>query len=216
MLKKLATKATLDGMARYAIPSDHALGVAMRDIQSVGKHFGKNHALAEELWKSGIYEARTLAAYVDEPAEVTAAQMDRWCRDFDNWAICDSVCFALFKRVPHAWGKVKLWSAKKAEFEKRGAFALLWALAGRDGEDEPFLEGLELIEAAATDERNFVKKSVDMALRATGKRSVALNAASIALANRLAGSEDATAKWIGKHALKEIDSPVLKKKLKGS
>lgn len=214
LLKKHATKATLDGMARYAIPSDHALGVAMRDIQAVAKHFGKNHELAAALWKSGIYEARILAAYVDDPAAITAAQMDQWCRDFDNWAICDTVCFALFKRVPHAWPKVKQWSSKKEEFIKRGAFALLWALAGRDSEDEPFFEALQIIERGATDDRNFVKKSVDMALRATGKRSVALNTAATDLAKRLAASPDPTAAWIGKHSLKELTSPAVKKRLK--
>ncbi len=212
-LKKLATKKQLDEMARYAIPSDKALGVAMNQIQKLAKELGKNHDLAQELWATGIYEARLLAGYVDEPAKVSAAQMDRWCRDFDNWAVCDTVAFALFKRVPHAWAMVKKWSTRKPEFEKRGAFALLWALAGSADDDAPFTEGLRLIEAAATDERNFVKKAVDMALRATGKRSRSLNAAAAALAKRLAGSADPTAAWIGKHSLKELSSPAVLKRL---
>jgi 3-methyladenine DNA glycosylase AlkD len=206
-LKGLGTKKNLEGMGRYAIPSDNAFGVAMNQIQKLAKELGKNHELAQELWASGWYEARTLAAYVDEPARVSAAQMDRWCRDFDNWAICDTVCFALFKRVPGAWPKVKQWATRKPEFEKRGAFALLWAFAGSADDDAPFTEGLRLIEAAATDERNFVKKAVDMALRATGKRSPALHAAAVNLCKRLAASADPTAAWIGKHSLKELSSP---------
>jgi 3-methyladenine DNA glycosylase AlkD len=193
-------------MARYAIPSDHAFGVAMRDVQAVAKALGKNHALAAELWASGWYEARLLACYVDNPAEVTVKQMDDWCRDFDNWAIVDTVCFALFKRVPHAWRKVEAWASKKDEFARRGAFALIWALAGGDGEDEPFYRGLELIEQAATDERNFVKKSVNMALRATGKRGLSLHKAAVETAKRLAGSENPAARWIGRDALKELES----------
>jgi 3-methyladenine DNA glycosylase AlkD len=205
-LRERATQATLDGMARYAIPSDHAFGVAMRDVQAVAKALGKNHALAAELWASGWYEARLLACYVDDPAAVTAKQMDDWCRDFDNWAIVDTVCFALFKRVPHAWRKVEAWAPKKDEFARRGAFALIWALAGGDGEDEPFYRGLELIEQAATDERNFVKKSVNMALRATGKRSQPLHKAAVATAKRLASSENPAARWVGRDALKELES----------
>jgi len=212
-LKDHATKATLDGMARYAIPSDNAWGVAMRDVQALAKLIGKNHDLAAQLWASGRYEARLLACYVDEPARVTAKQMDAWCRDFDNWAIVDTVCFALFKRVPYAWNKLQQWSSKKEEFIKRGAFALLWALAGSADDDEPFFQGLQLIEKAATDERNFVKKSVNMALRGIGKRSQPLHTAACDVAKRLAGSGDATARWIGKDALKELSSAAVLKRL---
>ncbi|RYD66059.1 MAG: DNA alkylation repair protein [Verrucomicrobiaceae bacterium] len=206
-LKERATQATLDGMVRYAIPSDHAFGVAMRDVQAVAKSLGKDHKLAAELWASGWYEARLLACYVDDPAAVTAKQMDNWCRDFDNWAIVDTVCFALFKRSPHAWGKVEAWASRKDEFQRRGAFALIWALAGGDGDDKPFSRGLELIEQAATDERNFVKKSVNMALRAIGKRSLPLHKAAVATSKRLAASGNPVARWIGKDALKELEGP---------
>ncbi|MCW1914317.1 DNA alkylation repair protein [Luteolibacter sp. GHJ8] len=212
-LKSEATTKDLEGMARYAIPSDKAFGVAMNKIQKLAKEIGKDHELAAALWESGWYEARILAGYVDEPARVTPAQMDRWCREFDNWAICDSICFALFKRVPFAWDKVRAWATRKDEFGKRGAFALIWALAGSADEDEPFYEALPLIEAAATDERNFVKKSVDMALRAIGKRSLALNKAAVATAKKLVKSADATAMWIGKHALKELESESVRKRL---
>lgn len=212
-LKEHATKATLDGMARYAIPSDHALGVAMRDVQALAKIVGKNHTLASELWASGVYEARLLACYVDDPSQVTSRQMDAWARDFDNWAIVDSLCFALFKRVPQAWSKVGQWATKKEEFIKRAAFALIWALAGSADEDAPFFDALPLIEKASTDERNFVKKSVNMALRAIGKRSRALNAAACELASRLAASDHPSARWIGKDALKELSSAAVVKKL---
>lgn len=204
-LKSRATKATRDGMARYAIPSDHAYGVAMRDIKALGKSLGRNHALALALWSTGVYEARMLASFVGDPAKLTPAQMDRWCRDFDNWAFCDALSFNLFDRSPHAWSKVAQWSRRRNEFEKRTAFALLWSLALHDksSPDERFLEGLALIEREATDARNFVKKAVNMALRAIGRRR-SLRAAAIDVARRLAESEDATARWVGRDALREF------------
>ena len=113
----------LAGMARYGMPAENALGVAVGDIQLAGKLLGRDHALAAALWKTGGYEARMVAAYVDEPGRVTAAQMDRWVRDFDSWGICDTVCFVLFDRTPHAWAKVEAWSDRPEEFVKRAAFA---------------------------------------------------------------------------------------------
>ncbi|HEX9391859.1 MAG TPA: DNA alkylation repair protein [Usitatibacteraceae bacterium] len=208
-LKRHGSKATLDGMARYAIPSDKAYGVAMKDIKALGKQLGHNHALALALWDTAVYEARMLASFVGDPAKLTSAQMDRWCKDFDNWAFCDAMCFNLFDRTPHAWAKVAEWSGKRNEFEKRTAFALLWSLTVHDKRagDEPFLQGLKLIEGAAGDERNFVKKAVNMALRAIGKRNPALRAAAVETARRLAASADATARWVGKDALRELTGP---------
>ena len=130
--KQHASEKTRVGLARFAIPSEHALGVTVRDLRLLAKQLGRNHALAAALWQTGIYEARMLTAFIDEPARVTPAQMDRWSRDFDNWAICDTLCFALFDRTPHAWAKVAQWSKRSNEFEKRAAFALLWALAAHD------------------------------------------------------------------------------------
>ena len=160
-------------MARYAIPSDNAYGVAMKDIKAFGKELGQRHDLATALWDTGVYEARMLTSFVADPTSLTSAQMDRWCKDFDNWAICDAMCFNLFDRSPHRWEKVKKWSASRDEFQKRTAFALLWSLTVHDKQatDEQFINGLDLIERAATDERNFVKKAVNMALRAVGKRN---------------------------------------------
>jgi 3-methyladenine DNA glycosylase AlkD len=208
-LKRQATKATRDAMARYNIPSDNALGVPMRDIQAVAKRLGKDHDLALALWGTGWYEARLLASYVDEPDRVTAAQMDRWCRDFDNWGVCDTVCFALFDRTPHAWRKVEQWAGRREEFVKRAAFALLWGLTVHDKQagDEPFERGLALVEQAAADDRHLVKKAVNMALRAIGKRNRTLNAASVVVARRLAASTEPSAAWVGKDALRELSSP---------
>ena len=214
-LKSHSRKATLDGMARYAIPSDRAYGVAMKDIKALGKLLGTNHELAIALWSTGVYEARMLASFVGDPSRLTPAQMDRWCKDFDNWAFCDAMSFNLFDRSPHAWAKVAEWSNRRKEFEKRTAFALLWSLTVHDksAPDERFVHGLTLIEREAEDARNFVKKAVNMALRAIGKRNRNLNAAAVAVAQRLAASDDATAKWIGKDALREITSPRVTKRL---
>ncbi len=144
--------------------------------------------------------------------------MDRWCRDFDNWAICDSLCFHLFDRTPHAFAKVAAWSNQRDEFVKRAAFALLASLALHDktAGDEPFLASLPLIERAATDERNFVKKGVSWALRGVGRRNVALNAAAVELARRLCDSSSAAARWVGRDALKELTSAAVVGRLKGA
>jgi 3-methyladenine DNA glycosylase AlkD len=206
LLKRHADGATLDGMARYAIPSDSAIGVPVNKIQLVARQIGRNHDLAGALWNAGWYEARMLAVFLDEPDEVTSAQMDRWCRDFDRLAICDTACFHLFDRTAHAWSKVTKWSSRRDEFVKRAAFALMACLAlhDRTTADEAFADFLPLIESAATDERNFVKKGVNWALRAVGRRNYALNAAAISVAQRLADSPDATPRWIGKDALRDL------------
>ena len=133
-LRSHATKATRDGMARYNVPSDKAFGVSMKNIQVLAKQLGRDHALAAALWETGWYEARMLTAYVDEPERVTSAQMDRWSRQFDNWAICDTLAFALWDRTPHAWTKVEQWAGRREEFIKRTAFALLWSLSVHDKE----------------------------------------------------------------------------------
>jgi 3-methyladenine DNA glycosylase AlkD len=215
-LKSHSTKANLEGMSRYAIPSDNALGVAMRDIKALGQKLGRNQELAAALWNTGVYEARMLASFVGDPAKITPAQMDRWCKDFDNWAFCDAMSFNLFDRTPHAWAKVVEWSSKRKEFEKRTAFALLWSLTMHDkrASDEQFIRGLALIERESVDERNFVKKAVNMALRAIGKRNRALNIAAVAVARRLSDSEDSTAKWVGKDALRELTSHGVRKRIK--
>jgi 3-methyladenine DNA glycosylase AlkD len=205
-LKRLATTAYRDGLARYAIPADNAFGVPVGKIRDLGKSLGRDHALAAGLWVTGLYEPRLFACFVADPGELTAAVMDRWCKDFDSWAICDTACFHLFDRSPHAWKKVAAWSRRKPEFEKRAAFALLASLALHDKTcaDEPFGKGLLLIERESTDPRNFVKKGLNWALRAIGGRNAALRAAAVELAKKLAASPDSTARWNGKDALRQL------------
>lgn len=214
-LKSMASTKVRDGMARYGIPAHNALGIAVGDLKKLAKQLGRDHGLAEELWRTNIYEARMLATFIDDPEQVTAAQMDRWCRDFDSWAICDTACFALFDRAAHRWKKVDAWATRKQEFIKRAAFAMLASLTVHDkeAEDELFANGLTLVEQAAGDDRNFVKKAVNWALRSIGKRSARLHAAAVALASRLAESEDPAPRWIGKDALRELSSPAVTKRV---
>jgi 3-methyladenine DNA glycosylase AlkD len=214
-LEQHASKATRDGMARYGVPSDHAVGVTMANMKVLARQLGPSHEIAAALWTTGVYEARMVAALVDEPARVTPAQMDRWAKDFDNWGICDTVCFALFDRTPHAWKKVAQWRDRREEFVRRASFALLWGLTVHDKQagNPAFVEGLRFIEHAATDERHFVKKAVNMALRAVGKRNAALNKSATTVAQRLAKSESAAAAWVGKDALRELTSPALARRL---
>lgn len=205
-LKRHGTKRNRDGMARYAIHSGNAFGVSVADIRVLAKRLGRNHELAAALWDTGWYEARMLTSFVAEPARVTPAQMDRWCRDFDSWAICDSMCFHLFDRTPHAWKKVAEWSDRPEEFVKRAAFALLASLAlhHKDAPDKPFLESLRFIERAAADERNFVKKGVSWALRGVGRRNATLNAAAVKVARRLVESPEAASRWVGRDVLRDL------------
>src|SRR6187431_2028842 len=186
-LARKGSKKNALGMARYGIVADKVFGVSVGTLRQYAKEVGKSHDLALALWDTGWYEARMLAAFVDEPARVTPAQMDSWCKDFDNWAICDTVCFHLFDRTPHAYAKVKAWSNRKPEFERRAAFALLASLALHDkkAEDALFLPAFALMDRAADDERNFVKKAVVWALRGVGERSSELHARAMSLAKQL-------------------------------
>jgi len=206
-LKRMANPRIREEMkTRYGIVTKDAFGIRMSELQRVAKQLGRDHKLALALWDTGNYEARTVAAFVAEPERLTPALMDRWCRDFDNWGICDTVCFKLFDQLPHAFDKVAQWARRKDEFQKRAAFALLACLAlhNEPAEDQAFIELLPLIETAATDERNFVKKGVSWALRAIGVRSSGLKSAATALARRMAASEDSPSRWIGKDALRSL------------
>jgi 3-methyladenine DNA glycosylase AlkD len=214
-LRKLGSKSVRDGMLRYGIPNENAFGVSVGKIQKLSKELGRNHELALALWETGFYEARMLAAFVDDPKLVTRAQMDRWCKDFDNWGIVDTVCFKLFDVTPHAWKKVEQWSKRRDEFQRRAAYALLACLGVHDKQatNEKFIACFPLIEAAATDERNFVKKGVSWALRVIGRRNLELNNAATELAQRLADSPDPTSRWLGKEALREFKRPVVRRQL---
>jgi 3-methyladenine DNA glycosylase AlkD len=205
-LKRTGTKKSRHGMKRFGLPSEHAFGVPVGRLQARARQIGRNHELAQAVWESGSFEARLLAAYIGEPERLTSAAMDRWCRDFDNWGVVDTVCFVLFDKSPLAWKKVESWARRRGEFEKRAAFALLASLSLHDktATDARFLRLLPLIERAATDERNFVKKGVSWALRATGRRSPALRVAAVELATRLAASTDPTARWLGRDGLRDL------------
>lgn len=205
-LRGLSTAKDRANLARFGIEAPTALGVSMANIQKLAKRLGRDHALAGELWDTGVYEARLLCAFIEDPQRVTAAQMERWCKQFDNWAVCDTLCFKLFDQTKHAWTKAEAWCKRTAEFEKRAGFALLATLAGHDREssEDRFVASLAWIEAGAADERNFVKKGVSWALRRVGMRGPKVKKAALALAARLAASGHAGARWVGRDALRDL------------
>jgi len=207
-LERRRSKRVVQGMARYGIPSQGAFGVPMGMLQKEAKRLGKDHALALALWETGRYEAKLLAALVDDPRQVTRRQMNAWAHDFSSWADCDTVCFTLFDRTPYAWEKAPQWANSPREFVKRAGFALMACLALHDkaAPDAKLRAFLPLVEKGARDERNFVKKGVSWALRGIGRRSLTLHAPALALATRLAQSEEAGCRWVGKDALRELSS----------
>ena len=208
-LERKGSRRAIDGMARYGIVAARAYGVSMGTLQNLAKQLGQDHQLALELWDSGWYEARLLAALVDDPELVTRRQMNAWAASFENWADCDTACFKLFDRSPFAWDKAVQWSASPREFVKRGGYVLMACLAQHDktAPDGAFLGFLPLIEQGAQDERNFVKKGVNWALRGIGRRNLALNRAALEVARRLARAQEAAPRWVGKDALRELASP---------
>ncbi len=214
-LKAAGSRKQRDGLLRYGIVAPKAFGVSVGTLHELARRAGRDHDLALALWETGWYEARMLTAFIDEPGRVTSAQMDRWAADFDNWAICDTLCFHLFDRAPARWRKVAPWCRRREEFVRRAGFALLACLAAHDREapDSAFLRHLPLIERGATDERNFVKKGVSWALRLVGRRSPAVHAASMKLAARLAASPDPSARWVGGDALRDLGKPAVRKRL---
>jgi len=214
-LERRGTRRNIEGMARFGITSAKAFGVSMATMRPLVRRLGHDHALAQALWRTRWHEARILASFIDEPARVTAAQMDKWARDFDNWAVCDSVCFHLFDRTPHAWEKAVQWSRQDPEFIKRAAFALMAGLTVHDkhSPDPAFVRLLPIIERGARDPRNFVKKAVSWALRQIGKRNLTLNGAAIAVARRLAAADQAAPRWVGKDVLREIAGPAVRQRL---
>lgn len=214
-LKAKSSAKVRDGLARYGIPSDRALGVSMKQVQELARQLGRDQALAEAFWATGVYEARLLTAYLGEPEKLTPKLLDAWCRDFDNWAVVDTLCFVLLDRSPVSWGKVVPWTRRRDEFQRRAGFVLIACLAAHDetATDDQFLELLPVIESGATDERNFVKKGVSWALRMAGRRSMTLNTAALSVARRLATSGELAARWIGKGAIKELTQPAVLKRI---
>jgi 3-methyladenine DNA glycosylase AlkD len=205
-LERNAKRRNIEAMARYGIPSTNAVGVTVGEVKAYARRIGRDHELALQLWPSGIYEARILAAFVGESAKVTGRLMDSWAADFDSWAIVDTVCFHLFDRAPPAWKKVHGWAGARAEFRKRAAFALLWGLAVHDkaAADAKFRACLPLIEKASRDDRLYVKKGIDMALRAVGKRNAKLRAAAREVAGRLRASDHPAQAFIGRSTLRAL------------
>lgn len=206
-LQARASRKNVEGMARFGIVAKKALGVPVGEIRAIAKGIGRDRALAAALWRTGIYEARLLACFVEDPAKITPAQMNRWAAAFDNWAICDTACFHLFDKSPHAFDRVHAWAADEREFVRRAAFALLASLALHDKArpDADFLKALPLIERTADDGRNFVKKGVSWGLRGIRHRkSLPLKAAALAMARRLSTSTNPVQRWIGNDALRDF------------
>lgn len=207
-LKSLANPENVAGMARYGISSRNTLGVSIPTLRRMARQIGCDHGTALELWASGIHEARILAGFVADPGQATAKLLEEWAADFDSWDVCDQVCSAFFDRTRMARAKALQWSRRRAEFVKRAGFVLMAAIAVHDkgAEDALFETFLPAIRRGADDERNFVKKAVNWALRQIGKRNCRLHGQALALARELAGSESRSARWIGRDAQQELES----------
>ena len=205
-LKTLANPEAVAGMAKFKVGGQHTLGISIPQVRKLARDIGRNHALAGQLWASGIHEARILASMIDPPNSVTEAQLEAWVKDFDSWDVCDQSCLNLFRRTPWAYQKTEEWSQRPEEFVKRAAFALMATLAVHDKKaaDTVFLDFLPLIKQAADDERNFVKKAVNWALRQIGKRNAALNRAAVQAAEEMQRLESKSARWIAADALREL------------
>jgi 3-methyladenine DNA glycosylase AlkD len=204
-------------MAQFGIGVENAFGgIRVPVLRRLAREIGKNHRLAEELWKSGIHEARHLAAMIDEPARVTEAQMERWVKKFDSWDVCDGCCLNLFAKTPFAFRKSIEWSRRKEEFVKRAAFSLMAVLAvhHKTLADEKFEKLLSVIKRESGDQRNFVKKAVNWALRQIGKRNLRLNAAAIETAEEIGEIDSRSARWIAADALRELKSDAVQKRLR--
>jgi 3-methyladenine DNA glycosylase AlkD len=216
VLKEKARPNQIEGMQRFGMATEGRMGLAIPEIRAIAKSLGRDHHLALGLWETGIAEARILASMVDSPKEVNAAQMDAWVKDFNSWDVCDQVCMNLFEKTSLAWEKVVEWSERDEEYVKRAAYALLACLAWHDkrASDEQFIRLFPVIRNGTTDERNFVKKAVNWALRNIGKRNRSLNRAAIELAREIQQIESRTARWIAADAIRELESEAVKKRLK--
>ena len=215
-LHRLANPANVRGMARFGIASEHVLGISVTELRKLAREIGKSHSLALALWKTGIFEARALAAMLEEPARVSERQMEKWARAFDNWAICDECCGDLFDKTPFAWQKALEWSGRSGEFEKRAGFSLMAALARHDREaaHAQFKPFLAAIRRESGDPRNFVRKAVNWALREIGKRNLSLNRAAIAEAHAIRALGTTSARWIAADALRELQGAAVQARLR--
>lgn len=216
-LRGLAEPESRAGMARFGINTDHALGLSMPVLRATARLVGRNQTIAEELWRSGLHEARILAALVAEPAACDAALLERWAEDLDSWDVTDQFCLILVRRTAEPYRLIRPWCARPETFVRRAGFALIACLAVHDkgAPDDRFLPLLPVIEAAADDDRNFVKKAVNWALRQIGKRNAGLNRAAVDCAEALAARPGRSARWIGRDALRELTSEKVQRRLSG-
>jgi 3-methyladenine DNA glycosylase AlkD len=215
-LKRTGSPKAAAGLSRYGLPTENAYGISVATLRKYARDAGTDHDLALRLWKTGSLDARILASFLGDPERLTLTQMNAWCRDFDNWGTTDTACFALFDRSPLAWKVVAPWAKQKGEFQKRAGFVMIACLAAHDktAGDAAFLKFLPMIERGASDDRNFVKKGVSWALRHLGHRSPRLHAAAIKTATKLSKSQDATQRWVGKDALRDITRPSVRQKVR--
>ncbi len=214
-LKSLSDPKAVEGMARFGINPENTFGVSIPNLRKIAKETGKDHALAQQLWASGIHEARILASMVDNPKMVTEEQLERWVKDFDSWDVCDQCCMNLFDKTKFAYQKVVEWSRREEEFVRRAGFTLMATLAVHDkkASDEEFLKFLPIIKREASDNRNFVKKAVNWALRQIGKRNLNLNRKAIETAKEIQEIDSKSAKWIASDALRELTSQAVLERL---
>jgi 3-methyladenine DNA glycosylase AlkD len=218
VLDKLHSKAhpeQLEGMAKYGIRVEGRLCVSVPDMRKLAKEIGRDHKLALDLWKTGIAEARILAAMVDDPDKLTEEQMEDWVKDINSWDVCDQVCMNLFEKNQLAWKKIADWSQREDEFVKRTAFSLIACLAWHDKKagDKRFIALLPMIKRGATDERNFVKKAVNWSLRNIGKRNIKLNEVAINTAKEIQRLDSKAARWIASDAIRELESDAIQRRL---
>jgi 3-methyladenine DNA glycosylase AlkD len=214
-LKSMSNPDNVDGMARFGISTNNTYGISIYVLRSIAKEVGVNHQLAKELWASGIHEAQILAGIIDDPKLVTEEQLESWVVDFDSWDVCDQCCSNLFDRTTFAYQKAVEWSEREQEFVKRSGFVLMAALAVHDktATDEDFERFFPIIKREATDDRNFVKKAVNWALRNIGKRNIALNRKAIEAAKEIKQIDARSARWIASDAIRELTSEKVQRRL---
>jgi len=215
-LEKNVRPNALEGMARFGIDTSNAYGVSIPVLRKLAKQIGKDHKFAQTLWNAGIHETRIIATMIDEPDKVTKSQMDKWTSDFYSWDVCDQCCSNLFRKTPYAHEKAMEWSKSKEEFVKRAGFTMMAVLAVHDKEatDKDFDKFFKQIKAGSTDERNFVKKAVNWALRQIGKRNKVLNKKALTVAKEIEKIDSKSAKWIAKDAIRELTDPKIISRIK--
>ncbi len=211
-LKAKANKRNVAGMAHFGINPKNTLGVNLPFLRSLGQQIGRDHSLAQKLWATEIHEARILAALIAEPTQVTERQMERWAKDFDSWDVCDQVCSNLFDKTPFAWDKAIEWSQRPEEFVKRAGFVLMAVLAVHDKKagDKAFLKFFPYLKKEAIDQRNFVKKAINWALRQIGKRNLVLNREALKLCAQISALDSLAARWIAADALRQLKTKRIK------